>query len=156
MPRSERIVFEKLPETVEELRKLPYASLKDPFGCAALTAAVMCRYEYSVRDCIDMMNILRGSRYLTPYDVQLMSDRLGGKGYLARSYFEGAVPENEYQPDIPYTIVVKDDPASYADRGFIKLYIKSSGDDTPRQVLFRRKGEQWYLWENFLMLDINT
>ncbi|MBQ9383850.1 MAG: hypothetical protein IJT87_06400 [Ruminiclostridium sp.] len=154
MTRSETIVFEKLPETADELRKMPQATLEDPFKCAALVAAIMCRYESNMQDCIDMMNVMRGSRYLTPYDVQLMRDRLGGRGCLARSYFEGARPENGYKPDIPYTVVVKDTPDSYSDRGFIKLYIKSSGDDIPRQVLFRQKGEKWYLWENFLMLNI--
>ena len=154
MARSETIVFDKLPETADEMRKLPQATLTDPFQCAALVAAAMCRYEHNMQDCTDMINVLRGSRYLTPYDVQLMRDRLGGRGYLPRSYFEGAVPENGYKPDIPYTIIVKDAPDSYSDRGFIKLYINSSGDDIPRQVLFRQKGEKWYLWENFLMLYI--
>jgi hypothetical protein len=30
----------------------------------------------------------------------------------------------------------------------------SGGADSPRQIKLRRKGEQWFLWEQFLLPDI--
>lgn len=156
MSKKETVVFETLPRTAEELCKMPQMSLKNPFEAAALTAAVLCRYEESVRDTIDMLNVLRGPRQLSPYDIQFMRDRLTGKGYIPRSYFAGAVPENGYAPDAPYSVTVSDDPYSYADSGYVKLNIRSSGADSPRQVQLRERGGKWYLWENFLMADVKA
>ena len=37
--------FEKLPTTVAELQTLPEYAMSDPFMTAALTVAILCRYE---------------------------------------------------------------------------------------------------------------
>jgi len=150
------ITFEELPKNADELRKMPQMSQKDPFEVAALVVAVLCRYEESPQDTIDMLNVLRGSRQMSPYDVQFLRDRLAGKGYVPRSYFAGATPENGYQPNIPYTVQISDNLYSYTESidGYVKLDLRSGGADNPRQVQLRQKGEQWFLWENFLMSDI--
>ncbi len=152
------ITFEELPKNLEELRAMPQMSQKDPFEVAALVAAVLCRYEESAQDTIDMLNVLRGSRHMSPYDLQFLRDRLTGKGYIPRSYFAGATPDNNYTPTVPYTIEVSDNLYSYTDslEGYVKLDLRSSGADNPRQVQLRSKGEQWFLWENFLMADIRA
>ena len=154
MAKSVTVVFEKLPENIGELRALPQMEQQKPFEIAALTAAVMLRYDESPQDATEMMNVLRGSKYMTPYDMQLLRDRLSGKGYIARSYFAGAAPENGYQPDIPYSVTVFDDPNSYVDENFIKLNLRSSGADSPRQVQLKQRGGKWFLSENYLMGDI--
>ena len=135
---------------------MPQMNQKDPFEVAAIVAAVLCRYEESPQDCIDMLNLLRGSRQMSPYDLQFLRDRLSGKGYVPRSYFAGATPDNDYTPNVPYTIQVSDNLYSYTDslEGYVKLDLRSGGADNPRQVQLRSKGEQWFLWENFLMSDI--
>jgi len=152
------ITFEELPKNAEELRAMPQMSQKDPFEVAALVAAVLCRYEESAQDTIDMLNVLRGARHMSPYDLQFLRDRLTGKGYIPRSYFAGATPDNNYTPTVPYTIEVSDNLYSYTDslEGYVKLDLRSSGADNPRQVQLRSKGEQWFLWENFLMADIRA
>lgn len=154
MSKKETVVFETLPRSVDELRALPQSSMKNPFEVAALVVAVLCRYEESQQDALDMLNVLRGARPISPYDIQFLRDRLAGKSYIPLSYFAGATPENGYKPDVPYSVTVSDNAYSYADSGFVKLDIRSGGADSPRQVQLRRKGEQWYLWENFLMADI--
>ena len=154
MSKSVTIVFEKLPETIEELRALPQMESQKPFEIAALTAAVMLRYEDSPQDAVEMMNVLRGSKYMTPYDMQLLRDRLSGKGYIARSYFAGATPSNGYRPSVPYSVTVFDDQNSYVDENFIKLNLKSSGADSPRQVQLKQRGGKWFLSQNYLMGDI--
>ena len=152
------ITFEELPKNAEELRAMPQMSQKDPFEVAALVAAVLCRYEESAQDTIDMLNVLRGARHMSPYDLQFLRDRLTGKGYIPRSYFAGATPDNNYTPTVPYTIEVSDNLYSYTDslEGYVKLDLRSSGADNPRQAQLRSKGEQWFLWENFLMADIRA
>ncbi len=47
---------------------------------------------------------------MTPYDCQFLRDRLRGKAYLPLAYFEGATPENGYQPQEPYPLNVLADP----------------------------------------------
>ena len=46
--------------------------------------------------------------------------------------------------------------AGYDAEGYATLYLRSGGADSPRQVKLRRKGEQWFLWEQFLLSDIRT
>ena len=42
--KSKRIVFERLPENLEEFKMLPQAGLVDPFDTAALTVLAFCFY----------------------------------------------------------------------------------------------------------------
>lgn len=96
------------------------------------------------------MNLLRGSRTMTPYDCQFLRDRLRGKSYLPLAYFEGASPENGYHPHVPYTLNVLTDPRPQdVEPGYLRLYLKTAGADSPRPMKLRRKGstEQWFLWE---------
>lgn len=148
------ITFEKLPENLEELKALPEASLDTPFKTAALTVAALCRFPANRDDCTAMLDFLKGPQPLSPYDKQFLRDRFMDKDYVPRSYFAGAAPANNYEPAKPYTIEVFDNPYSYQDENYATLHIRSGGADSPRQVKLRRKGEQWFLWEQFLLSDI--
>ncbi|MCQ2514564.1 MAG: hypothetical protein MJ089_05695 [Ruminococcus sp.] len=151
-----KFIFENLPENVEHLKNMPEASLKDPFATAALTVAVLCRYGESVQNCIDMLNYLKGPQQMSPYEIQFLRDRLSGKFYKSFSFFEGTSPQNGYNPTKPYTIIISDNVYSYQDEGYVRLDIKSSGADSPRQVKLRLKPStgQWFLWEQYLLSDI--
>lgn len=148
--------FEKLPENLAELRAMPEAALTDEYAVAALTAAVLCNYEKSVDDTIEMLNFLKGPQPLSPFQIQFLRDRLVGKGYVPRSYFAGTSPQNNYEPSRPYTVTVEENPYSYTNEGYATLWLRSSGADSPRQVQLRAKGDKWYLWENFLLPDIRV
>jgi hypothetical protein len=77
------------------------------------------------------------------------------KDYVPRSYFKGATPANDYKPDEPYTITVSENPYSYDDQGYAKLYLQSGGADSPRPIQLRQaKDGKWYLWEQFILADI--
>ena len=148
--------FDELPRNVEELSALPEFAMTDPFMTAALTVAVLCRYEADPEACADMLNALKGPRPLSNYELQFLRDRLAGKGYKPYSFFRGAGPANNYTPDKPYTITVRDDPYSYQNEGYVRLQLQSFGADNPRPVTLRQKGEQWLLWEQMLLSDIRT
>ena len=154
MPNTYTFSFSSLPKTVDELRSVPEASLSTPFMTAALTVAVLCNYENDPQETFNMLNFLKGPQPLSPFEQQFIRDRLRGKMYVARSYFAGTGPRNNYEPSLPYTVTVFDNPYSYQNEGYATLYIRSSGADTERQVKLRRKGNQWFLWENFLLPDI--
>lgn len=148
--------FSAIPENAAQLRSLPEAALRSPFQTAALTALVLCRYETDPAAAVDLLNVLKGPQPLSPFEVQFLRDRLAGKGYVARSYFAGTSPANNYTPALPYTVTVFDGPYSYQQEGYAKLMLRSSGADSPREVMLRRKGGQWFLWENYLLPDIRV
>ncbi|MBR6119814.1 MAG: hypothetical protein IKQ04_05795 [Oscillospiraceae bacterium] len=151
-----RFVFEELPRNAEELRALPEFAMSDPFMTAALTVAVLCRYEEDPAAAVEMLNALKGPRPLSNYEIQFLRDRLAGKGYKPYSFFEGATPANNYSPARPYTLIVRDDPYSYQNQGYARLQLQSHGADNPRPITLRQKGEQWLLWEQMLLSDIRT
>ncbi len=152
--KSITTTFTALPKNVNELKALPQASFKDPFGVAALAVAALCHYDENPEETFAMMDVLGGPRPASSHDKQLIRDQLGGKPYLMRSYFAGTSPENNYTPTQPYSVTFFDAPYSYDNDGYIKLNVRSSGADNPRQITLRRKGSgddaQWFVWEVFL------
>lgn len=149
------IIFEEMPSTIEEFKAMDEAKMDTPFDTAALTVLALSYYPVNQQLSIDMLNHLRGPRPLSGMDLQFIADRFRDKDYVPRSYFNGAVPSNNYEPDEPYTIEVEDNPYSYQNEGYATLYIASGGADSARQVQLRKaKDGKWYLWEQFLLADI--
>ena len=148
--------FSSIPTTLEQLQALPEHSLDTPFKTAALALLVLCHYQNDPAATIEMLNDLKGPAPLSVYDQQFLRDRLAGKGYKPFSFFDGAAPANNYTPTLPYTVTVRDNPYSYTDENYAMLYLTSGGADSPRGVKLRKKGGQWFLWEQFLLSDIRT
>ena len=153
--KSEKMTFDSLPTSVDELRAMKGSELTSPFCTAALTVAALCRYAEDPQATFDMLNYLKGPQPLNGMQEAFIKDRfMDGKIYVAYSYFEGAVSENNYTPDKPYKITVFEDGHSNDEDGYARLYIRSGGADSPRPIKLRRKGEQWFLWEQYLLPDI--
>ncbi len=153
--KSETFTFEALPESVAEMKALPEASLDTPFKAAALTVCALCAYAAAPQIGTDMLNFLKGPQPLSVSEQQFLKDRFrDGKTYVPFSYFEGAVPENDYTPSQPFKVTVSTNAYSFSDQGYATLHIKSGGADSARQVKLRQKGNQWFLWEQFLLPDI--
>lgn len=149
--------FAALPKTLDELKALPEASMDDPFKTAALSLCALCAYSEDREAGTEMLNFLRGPRPMSPTDIAFLNDRLmDGKNYVARSYFNGATPENEYTPTVPYTVkVISNQYSSLENGNYMKLLINSGGADSPRSVTLRKTGGgTWYLWEQNLLSDI--
>ena len=91
-------------------------------------------------------------------DKQFIADRFRDKDYVPRSYFEGATPQNNYEPNRPYKLVIAENPYSrdQLKDGYLTLHVKSGGADSARQIKLRTKPStgQWFLWEQFLLADI--
>ena len=151
----QRITFSKIPESTEEFDSLAQVWQETPFGTAALTVLAFSVYPKNINLSLEMLNILRGPRPLSVMDKQFIADRFRDKDYVPRSYFEGATPENDYQPSEPYTITISENPYSYQNEGYATLYVTSGGADSPRSVQLRlAKDGKWYLWEQYLLADI--
>ena len=153
--KSVDVVFTTLPENLEQFKALPQAALATQFDTAALTVLALCFYPQDKELCYEMLQFLSGPREVSPREKQFIRDRFMDADYIPRSYFKGAVPDNDYTPSEPYTITVKEGKYSYDNEGYAKLHIASGGADSPRDVLLRKaKDGKWYLWEQFLLVGI--
>lgn len=149
------MVIGEIPQSMEQFTALPQADMSTPFKTAALTVVALCLYPKNRQLSLEMLGYLKGPAGLSGIDKQFINDRFMDKDYVPRSYFEGATPENNYQPASPYTLTVSENPYSYQNEGYATLYIKSGGADSARQVQLRKaKDGKWYLWEQFLLSDI--
>lgn len=154
--KSETFTFTALPESVDQLKALPEASLDSPFKTAALTVCALCTYAADKQIGIEMLNFLKGPKPLSPFEISFLDDRFrDGNTYVPFSYFKGATPDNNYTPSEPFTITVSSNPYSNANEGYMKLFIRSGGADNPREIVMRMKGDgKWFLWEQFLLVGI--
>ena len=152
------VTFEQLPATLEQMKAMPEASLKEPENTAALAIAALSLYPVDKEAALQMLEFLQGPKGLSPYDKQFLADRFRDKDYVPRSYFSGATPENNYEPSAPYTFTFFENPYSRDNfsEGYLTLHIKSGGADSARQIKLRTKPStgQWFLWEQFLLADI--
>lgn len=146
-----------LPQNLQQLMRLPHAMLGNEYEVATLCIAVLCNYHTNVQMTIEMMNYLRGPRPMSPMEQQFMNDRLMGKPYKMLSYLNGTSPQNNYIPTTPLTVTVMSTPYSYQQENIATLYVQSSGADSPRPIVLRRKPStgQWFVWDaSGLMPDI--
>lgn len=153
--QSVKIVINEMPSTLEEFKSLPQAAMNTPFETAALTVVAFSYYPINRTLALEMLDYLKGPNPLSTMEKQFIRDRFMDKDYVPRSYFVGATPANNYEPSNPYTIIVNENPYSYQNEGYATLYICSGGADNPRSVQLRKaKDGKWYLWEQYLLVDI--
>ena len=142
-----QVTLNTLPATLSEFEALPRRTPEEV--CAGFLCAL--KLYLSDKDAgVAAMNLLRGPRPMTPYDAQFLRDRLRGKEYLPLAYFEGAAPENSYTPRAPYVLNVLPDPRPQdIEEGYIRVFLKTAGADSPRPVKLRCKPStgEWFLWE---------
>jgi len=152
------VIFNQLPENLEQLTAAEYGSLTSPEHTAALTVAALCVYPKDKDAALEMLSFLKGPSGLSEYEKQFLADRFRDKDYVPRSFFAGATPENNYTPSQPLTLAFFENPYSRdnIDEGYLKLWVQSGGADSPRQITLRTKPStaQWFLWEQFLLADI--
>lgn len=156
--RTESFTFTSLPNSLAELQAMPEASLDTAFKTTALTIAVLCAYEKNPDGCIEMLNFLKGPAEVSTYEKGFIKERLNGKFYKTFSFFEGAIPENNYKPSTPYVIKVSENPYSFNEENWATLYVTSGGADNPRPIKLRKKPStgQWFLNDIQCLADIRV
>ena len=149
-------VFDRLPESGDEMKALPEASLDTPYKTAALTLCALCAYAAAPDIGKDMLNFLKGPQPLSQYEISFLNDRFRDGKHIPFSYFEGAVPENNYTPSKPFTVRIFSNPYSFQNEGWATLHLRSGGADSPRQIKLRLKPSEgkWYLSEQMIMVGI--
>lgn len=139
--------FQQLPQTAGDLQALlALYPQSDARHTGAFFLAALVRYVDSPEDGLEMIDILRGPRPMNDMDKNFIKDRLREKTYLPGAYFQGAAPENDYTPDVPWTLTVYDDPME-AEEGYLYIQVATTGADSRRRITLREKDGQYYLWE---------
>lgn len=154
--QSWQVVFDELPTTLDMFSVLPQTNMQQPYYAAALLIPALCMWPSNQNVAVDMINFLKGPKALSTREIQFINERLRGKEYLPFSYFEGTTPSNGYEPSKPYTVTISTVPTSFDEAGYAKLYLKSSGADSPRPVQLRKKQSsgEWFLWDQMLLSEI--
>ena len=149
------VTFTAFPEKPEDIARMPQGGLTTPFDTAALTVLALAYYPTNKELSLGMLKYLKGPSELTPYQQQFIRDRFMDSDYVPRSYFVGATPQNDYTPSIPWTVRISENPYSYQNAGYARLFLNSGGADSPRYIDLRQaKDGKWYLWEQFILVGI--
>ena len=150
-----KYTFHTMPQTAADIQALvDEFGLSDRHNTTAFFMASYVRYAENADDGLAMVDVLKGPQPLSDSEKAFFKERLSDKKYLPKSYFEGAKPENNYEPDSPWTIVISDETVS-APEGYSYTTVSSGGADNPRRVCLRIKGDNHYLWEfNGVFLSI--
>ena len=153
---GKKVTLESLPTNLEELQAMPGADLTDEYTVAALAVAVLCNYENDSDETFRMMDFLRGPEPLDKADQQFIRERLEGRSYIIHSYLKGATPDNNYTPSTPYVVEISENSSSRAEKGYVKLFVRSSGADSPRPITLRKKAStgQWFVYRMSILTDV--
>ena len=144
-----QFIIQKIPESLQEFEALA-AGQRTPEKISALFLCALSLFDRNMTYGVSAMNLLRGPKPMTPYDAQFLRDRLRGKAYLPLAYFEGATPQNGYNPNAPYVLNVLSDPRPQdIEPGYLRVFLKTAGADSPRPMKLRQKAStgEWFLWE---------
>ncbi len=147
---STDIVIEKIPENMDEFMALKAMNLSNPRNTGALFVVMLCAGVKDLNLAYEMMDVLNGPKDLSNYERQFLRDRIGAGGaYLGNSYFKGTSPKNSYTPSLPLTITVygAQPQAGYPSSDYCRIALSSSGADSKRHIMMRRKGNNWYVWD---------
>lgn len=143
-----KVTVSAIPTTLEEFSALPQKDLSKPENTCVMFLLALELYLKNSDAGVAALNTLRGPRPLSNYDIQFLRDRLRGKSYLPLAYFGGATPANNYVPGTPLTLeVIADSRPQDVEEGYRRLFLKTTGADSPRPIKLRQKGGSWYLWE---------
>lgn len=127
--------------------------MKSLSGTAALAVVALKNYSVNKGEGKRMLTLLKGPAGFGGTEEQFIKERLGeGKeNYIVDSYLKSTNPKNGYTPEKPYIRISKEEKI---DEGYFRVYLISTGADSPRPVLLRLKPSEgmYYLNEANLLL----
>lgn len=152
------VELSSLPRSTDEFLALRDQVAGSARGGAAMFVAALILYgqdEQLGRECltiaVDQGQLSDGGqgykgKQLSNRSLQGLKSSVGAKPYIARSYVEGATPDNGYAlPKGPLTVrFSREDEAD----GQAKVFVYSSGADSPRPITLRVNDKGvWKAWE---------
>ena len=129
---SDKVSIEKIPASLEEFQALQAELGTTPEGCIMLQLVAMEMYRRDKTvglECLKLNNTETNLSFVTSRLNEIFREGDSyARPYLVSSYFEGAKPSNGYNPEKPYTIHVRRNPAhpdderSQALKGYVKYF----------------------------------
>ena len=148
--KTKTVTLSAMPKSANEMRAMGEFNLCDPYAVAAFAVCALNCYPTDRDATKEMMNVLKGPEPLSTRELQFINDRfMDTKGYVTRSYFSGTSPDNDYTVSAPYTVTIIEYSNSRENEGYLRLFLKSTGADSPRPVVLRHKPStnEWFIWE---------
>lgn len=163
--KQAKVIFNRLPETLEELQEIDRTGEDGKFVTMAL---LICAFKTWTPDdtetCEAMMKELLNSPTVennyTDYTRSFVKERMNQNDkweYIADAYFDGAQSLNAYLPDDPLTITLREYPYApqestmYGTKLSIeKIVIEFEGADSERSISVYQdpKDNKWYVWSD--------
>jgi hypothetical protein len=154
------VTLESVPTTLDAFIALRDRHARTPEGGAAMFALALIVYARDPdvgADCVlvsvradlldDDPSGYRGKRLRRARTIDLAS-RVGAKPHIARSYAQGTLPHSGYAlGDGPVTFRVRQQKNSVESETRAKMFLWSTGADTPRPVALERNDKG--LWKAF-------
>lgn len=153
--------IQSIPTTVKEFQTLQAELGTTPEGCIMLQLVAMEMYRRDKTvglECLTLNNTGTNLSSVTNRLKEIFRENDSyARPYLVSSFFKGATPANGYNPEKPYTIQVRRNPAypnderSQALKGYVKhMQVYSDGYDTPWRAVdvVLQKGDTYYRVSN--------
>ena len=136
---------------------LAYVDQTNPYNVTAAFVNILTCYDINDdSNFIEMMQYLVGEyQPISALMRQNIKDRMKQNNkysFIGKSYFNGANPNNDYTPSIPYEVEVTENDYSNQNEGYIRLFVKSGGADSSRPITLRlAKDGKYYIWSDSFM-----
>jgi len=167
---AEDVILDRVPVSVEDFIALRAELALTPEGGAALLVSAMLAWgvdrdlgrTFFILSLVNDGSMLRSaSSGYKGYDLgnsaQFLVQQLNARPYIAPSYIRGTSPGNGYAlPPRPWTLVITRNPYSEQADGSVKVFVASSGADSPRPIrLVKNSAGLWKVAEfSSLVVDI--
>ncbi len=158
---SDEVSIEKIPSTVAEFQALQSELGTTPEGCIMLQLVAMEMYRRDRNvglECLTLNNTETNLSFVTSRLKEIFREGDSyARPHLVSTYFKGAKPSNGFNPEKPYTIQVRRNPAypnderSQSLKGYVKYFqVYSDGYDTPWRGIevVQQKGDPYYRVSN--------
>lgn len=148
------VSFNNIISSKEELMNVDRTN---PYNVVTALIHVFCNYDNNDNNkFFDLLQYLMGEyQPISNLMKQNVIDRMTQNDkylYIGKSYFIGSTPDNEYTPNIPYQVEVKENDYTDSEQGYKRLLVKSGGSDNDRIVTVRlAKDGNYYIWSDSFM-----
>lgn len=133
-----------LPVNIEAYGEI---DITDEYKTAAAAVMALAVYETDPDTSVNALGYLMGPAGISVHDKNFVGTQFKECPCVARSYFEGAVPENNYTP-VKYSLTITENSHSRDTENFVVLYVSCGGADSPRNITLRKQLSTgcWYVY----------
>lgn len=138
--------FSRMLVSVDDLRQL---DITDEYQSVCAIVFTLARFEDDRDASKQMLEYINGPEDVSDFDIDFMKNQIEQYPYVMRSYFDNTSPEENYEVK-EVSITIKENLYSRNEEGYVKLWLHSSGADSERSVMLRKKEStgEWFLFSD--------